>query len=118
MQTPMEPLVAQLVDQLDANRREDWEERAAIMEFEALLPRAHAECLALLDVLYRHPTVLTKVAVLEVAVDGAITRVLTTDVKSARAQLIQRGAREVRLVDLRTVIDQHYGGIALLTAMS
>ena len=31
----MEPLVAQLVDQLDASDREDFEERAAIMEFEA-----------------------------------------------------------------------------------
>ncbi len=58
MQTPLNPLVAEMVAKLDPNLREDFEERAAIMEFDAELPRAHAECLALLDVLHRHPCAL------------------------------------------------------------
>ena len=55
MQNPIDPLVAELVGKLDNNLREAFEERAGILEFEAHLPRAHAECLALLNVLVSHP---------------------------------------------------------------
>jgi hypothetical protein len=55
MQSPLDPLVAEVVSQLDADLREDFEERAGIIEFDANLPRAHAECLALLNLLLRHP---------------------------------------------------------------
>ena len=54
-ENPIDPLVATLVDRLDENLREAFEERAGILEFEAGLPRAHAECLALLNVLVSHP---------------------------------------------------------------
>jgi len=56
---PLDALVADMVTLLDDNQREEFEERAGIIEFEAKLSRAHAECLALLDVLRRHPAVLT-----------------------------------------------------------
>lgn len=55
MQNPIDPLVADLVNRLDDNLREAFEERAGILEFEALLPREHAECLALLNLLVSHP---------------------------------------------------------------
>ncbi len=55
MQQPIDPLVATLVDRLNDSLREAFEERAGILEFEANLPRAHAECLALLNVLVSHP---------------------------------------------------------------
>lgn len=55
---PLDALVADMVSLLDDNQREEFEERAGIIEFEAKVPRAHAECLALLDVLRRHPAVL------------------------------------------------------------
>lgn len=58
MQTPIHPLVAELVSKLDTGLREEFEERAAIFEFEAAMLRDHAECLALLDVLKRHPDAL------------------------------------------------------------
>lgn len=58
---PLDALVADMVNMLDDSQREEFEERAGIIEFEAKLPRAHAECLALLNVLYRHPAVLTKI---------------------------------------------------------
>lgn len=57
------PLVAELVNRLDANLREAFEERAGILEFEALLPRGHAECLALLNVLVSHPECVSAVFV-------------------------------------------------------
>lgn len=56
--TPTDALVADMVSLLDAALRDDFEERAGIIEFEARVPRGHAECLALLDVLRRHPDVL------------------------------------------------------------
>ena len=62
LNTPMDALVADMVKLLDDNEREDFEERAAIIEFDANLPRGHAECLALLDVLRRNPAVLTKIS--------------------------------------------------------
>lgn len=55
MQTPIHPLVAEMVGLLDPALQEEFEERAAIMEYEGKLPLAHAECLALLDILYRYP---------------------------------------------------------------
>ena len=58
MHTPMDPLVAEMVNLLNESLREDFEERAAIIEYDAKLPRAHAECLALLDVLKRNPEAL------------------------------------------------------------
>lgn len=53
--TPSHPVVATLVDKLDDNLREAFEERAAIFEFEAGIDRQLAECLALLDLINRQP---------------------------------------------------------------
>ena len=58
MNRPMDALVAEVVDLLDARLREDFEERAGILEFDAGYPRGHAECLALLEVLRRYPAAL------------------------------------------------------------
>ncbi len=61
MKKPLDALVADMVKVLDAGLREEFEERAAIMEFDGKQSRAHAECLALLDVLRRHPGVLATI---------------------------------------------------------
>lgn len=61
MDTPMNTLVTTIVGLLDEELREEFEERAGIIEFDAKVPRAHAECLALLDVLRRHQAVLTTI---------------------------------------------------------
>ena len=47
---PLDPVVANAVALLDANQREAFEERAAIMEVEAGVPRIEAERLALADI--------------------------------------------------------------------
>ena len=54
----MDTLVLEIVQKLEVGLREEFEERAAIMEYDAGYPRDHAECLALLDVLRRNPPVL------------------------------------------------------------
>ena len=56
--TPTDAIVADIVSKFDDNLREDFEERAGIIGFDGKLSRGHAECLALLDVLRRHPEVL------------------------------------------------------------
>lgn len=50
---PEDSIVAEMVLMLTEDQREDFEERAAIVEFDAGLTRGHAECLALLEVLRR-----------------------------------------------------------------
>lgn len=56
-------LVADMVSKLSPALREEFEERAAIMEFEGRLDRREAEYLALLDVLHRHPDALRSAAI-------------------------------------------------------
>ena len=106
----MDPLVADIVSTLDPNLREDFEERAAIMEFDANLGRAHAECLALIDLLHRHPAVLTGVTVMQVDVDSTIQYWLVTDLESVR----NINGVEIGMGDLVRIIDQQYSGIARL----
>lgn len=60
-QTPIDPFIADLVSRLDDNLREAYEERAGIIEYEAHLPRDHAEALALINVLVSHPEALTQI---------------------------------------------------------
>lgn len=117
METPLNPLVADIVVKLDPSLREDFEERAAIMEYEANLERAHAECLALIDLLRRHPSILTGVTVLQVELAGAIQYWLTTDFESARKYIPDINGLEKGILDLATVIKQHYTGIAVLTPL-
>ena len=50
------PIVTEFAALLDENLREAWEERAAVMQFDAGIPRDLAEALALLLVIRRFPT--------------------------------------------------------------
>ncbi len=79
--SPTDPLVTELVERLDASQREDFEERAGIMQFDGGLPRGHAEALAMLDLLCRHPSVLSGVTVLQIELDGSTEWLLTTDLQ-------------------------------------
>ena len=51
-------LMSTVIARLDETLREHFEERAAIMEFDAGLPRAQAECLALISFLDGRPSAL------------------------------------------------------------
>ena len=118
MESPLDALVADMVNELDADRREEFEERAGIMEFDGKMPRAHAECLALLNVLHRHPAVLTGVTVLQVEWDGAHRWLLTTDLNCGRQRLADIGGREIAVLDLGAVVKEQYGGLALLSGLA
>lgn len=50
-----DPIVSDFVNLLDANLREAWEERSAILEFDAGISRNLAEALALLLVIRQYP---------------------------------------------------------------
>lgn len=115
MEKPIDALVADMVNVLGDNLREEFEERAGIIEFDAKKPRAHAECLALLDVLHRHPAVLTGVTVLQVALEGTTHILLTTNLNFARQQLAHIGGVELGGVDLAETIAKQLGGLAMLT---
>lgn len=115
MPTPDDALVAVLVSKLDDNLREDWEERASIMQFDALLPKGYAESLAMLDLLCRHPEVLDRCIGMRIELDGATQWIATTDPAYARRLLSDIHAKEIDVVDLRTVIEEQYSGVAMLT---
>jgi len=117
MQTPAYRAVSTLVATFNTILREEFEERAGIIEFDGKLPRATAECLAILDVLKRHPSVLTGVIALQVRLDGAEHCVLTTDLDFAHRRLATLGATEIGTLDLRSVVAQQLGGLALLVAV-
>lgn len=115
MPTPDDALVSALVSKLDDNLREDWEERASIMQFDALLPKGYAESLAMLDLLCRHPEVLDRGIGMQIELDGATQWIVTTDPDYARQHLSDINAKEIAVVDLRTVIEEQYAGVAMLT---
>lgn len=50
------PIVSDFVNLLDANLREAWEERSAIIEYDAGISRDLAEALALLLVIRQYPS--------------------------------------------------------------
>jgi hypothetical protein len=54
----LRPFVGDVLERLDANQMEAWQERSAILEFEAGFSRALAEALALLELLLKQPTIL------------------------------------------------------------
>ena len=60
MDEPLDDAVAELIEVLDAGQREDFEERAGIIEFSSNVSRAQAERLALQDVLRRQPSLLDR----------------------------------------------------------
>ena len=111
---PKDAIVIEMADRLGADDREAFEERAAIIEYDGQLPRAHAECLALLEVLRSDQSAVKGVVVMQIELDGGTEWLLTTDLAFARAQLADIGGREVAVLDPAEVTHEQYGGIAVL----
>ena len=96
-----------LVSRLNAARREIYEERAGVREFDAELPRAYAECAALLDVAVMDSLAFTGVSLLRVQ-QGPVTRfVLVADGREGRMPPTDA------VKDLRTAV-LWVGGVAEL----
>jgi len=113
---PLDAGVARLVEQLDDDRREVFEERAGILQFDARLPRLEAERQALIQTLARQgfPGQVSLI-VLRAEFEGAVQWVLVRDEPKGRARLLRLGASTVVRVDVRDVLDAQFGGLAWLS---
>lgn len=104
-----------VLNRCDAGQMEAFEERAAILEFEAgIQPRGLAESLAVLDLLRQFPSLITGLSVLQVELDGATQWLLTADLVLARQYLADIGGTEIAVLDPAEVVRAQYGGVALL----
>ena len=120
---PIDSLVATIVSRLDEGQREDFEERAGIMEYEAKLERAHAECLALLDLLTRYPSILSGVSVLQVEMNGTTEWYLTDSVAYAQEKLSELCVGQSRgiecvVLNAADVIREQFKGLAVLATVA
>lgn len=111
---PLDAGVARLVAQLDDTRREAFEERAGILEFDARLPRLEAERQALIQTLARLGLPGQAVA-LQAEFGAAAQWVFVSDEAEGRARLLRLGASTVVRVDALDVLDAQFGGFAWLT---
>lgn len=113
---PLDAGVARLVEQLDDDRREAFEERAGILQFDARLPRLEAERQALIQTLARQgfPGQVGLI-VLHAEFEGAVQWALVRDEPEGRARLLRLGASTVVRVDVRDVLDAQFGGLAWLS---
>jgi hypothetical protein len=113
--TPLDPLVAELVARLGTDLREAFEERAAIIEFEAKLPRPQAETLALLNVLRCHPAALLGLRAVHVHLPGREYVFLAADDVVVADRLGVANVTSIEEADLGEIVKQRFGGLALVT---
>ena len=111
------PLVGEIVDTLPIDLREDFEERAAIMEHDGELPRGEAECRALVGVLRKCPEAITGVTVLRFRLNGVFQYLVTTNLELAGRHLAHLGAVEVDTVPLADVVANKCDGMAALVRL-
>lgn len=111
------PIVADLLGRLNATQIESQSERSAILEFEAGVCRAEADALAILDLIRLNPFALSGITVLQIELDGGTEWLVATDLAFARQHLADIGAKEIAVVNLVDVLEQQYGGIAVLTTL-
>ena len=109
------PLVDELVQSLSPAVREDFEERAAIMEFDGRTSREMAEALALLDVLKRHPAALLDVDVFSVTQDHITKHLICRRGRMTAERLRSVGYEAVTEVELSTTLSVHFNGLAMLS---
>ncbi len=114
MPIPINPLVTEAVGQLSENLREAFEERAGIIEFDAGQPRDHAECLALLNILLKHPNCLTGLVAVEIELESGKSWLLTTDLDHLRRKLAEEGIQISKIREVAEVIRQEFNGVVLL----
>ena len=111
---PLDGHVRSIVSQFDAKRREAFEERAAIAQYDGNLDQEQAERLACLDILatYGLPC---PVQLLQVEMAGSTDWVLTTDVESARSRLSELGGKHIAEVPVDDTVQCQFGDLAVLS---
>ena len=110
---PLDAHVRQIVSQFDANRREAYEERAAIVQYDGNVDRLQAERLACLDILANHGLP-CPVRLLQVEMAGSTDWVLTTDVEVAKATLAELGGKHIVEVPVDDTVRRQFGDLAVL----
>jgi hypothetical protein len=110
---PLDDHVRKIVSQFDANRREAFEERAAIVQYDGHADRLQAERLACLDILANHGLP-CPVRLLRVHLAQATHWVLTTDVRWASARLRAAGANLIAEHPADVTVWRQYGNLAVL----
>ena len=110
---PLDAHVRKIVSQFDANRREAFEERAAIVQYDGNVGRVQAERLAVLDVLatYGLPC---PVRLLQVEMAGSTDWVLTTDAEAAKARLSELGGKHIAEVSVDDTVQCQFGDLVVL----
>ena len=112
---PLDAHVRKIVGQFDENRREAFEERAAIVEEgNPGMDQLTAERLACLDIL-AHDGLPCRVHLLRVEMAGATDWVLTTDVESARSRLSELGGKHIAEVPVDDTVQCQFGDLAVLS---
>jgi hypothetical protein len=109
----MNEIVFELVQRLEPDMREFYEERAAIVEVDGGLPREEAESFALLDVLRVHPWALTGVAVVQFELGGESCWLLTT-ADGRWDRLTRPGSRAEYVENPAAIVQERFQGAALL----
>ena len=117
MKTPLDPTVAELVQLLDDDFAEMFQERAAIRTWDGGLSVERAESLALLDVLNRYPEALSGVTVFAIELDGTTQWIVTTDRDYAHSVEARTGPRPKARAVLASVVRNSFGGKALLSGV-
>jgi hypothetical protein len=110
MQGPLNQFVADLVGLLDADLREQFEERAAIMEFEGGLARSHAECLALIGALRTSSSALGSEVAIQIEIEGHRRWILANKMRSKQEAVFFRAASVLdALLDLLDSLERGEG---------
>jgi hypothetical protein len=110
---PMYDVVSELLQRLEPDLRELFEERAGIVQWEGGLPQEEAESYALLDVLRRHPWALTGVTVVRFEI-GTDTCWLLMTASDGAGRVASLGGRAEYVDDPAEVIEERFQGAALL----
>jgi hypothetical protein len=113
-QPVLRPFVGDVLNLLNAAQMEAWQERCAVVEFDAGLARPLAEALALIELLRHQPDILADALVLEIELDGGTEWLVTSNLDSARHYAAGIGGFEVGTHRLTDVLRDQYGGIAVL----
>ena len=111
------PILRDLLSRLDSSQRDFYEERSAVLEFEAGVSRDLAEALAILDLARLNPMALSGITVIQIELDGATEWLVTTDANYACTYLATIHAQEIAVLNLADVLAQQYCGVALLTTL-
>ena len=110
---PLDGHVRRIVAWLDTDRREAFEERAAIAQYDGNLDQEQAERMACLDILatYGLPC---PVQLLQVEMAVSTDWVLTTDVESARSRLSELGGKHIAEVPVDDTVQCQFGDLVVL----